>query len=70
MLSGKKNDYANEGVDEQGAVQAHQAMYGGGSGEGRQHSSETMGAGAAMQVRFPFQVQVASPNTYRQISDT
>lgn len=49
MLSGNKHSYANEDVDEQSAVQAHQAMYGGG-GEGRQHSSETMGAGAAMQA--------------------
>ncbi len=53
MLSGNKQSYANEDLDEQSAVQAHQQMYGGGGGgEGRQqqHNSESMGAGAAMQA--------------------
>lgn len=38
-------------VDEQQAVQAHNAMYnGGGNEEGRSHDSSTVGAGAAMQA--------------------
>lgn len=37
-------------VDEQHAVQSHQAMYGGGSSEGQSHDSSTVGAGAAMQA--------------------
>ncbi|KAL8747802.1 MAG: hypothetical protein Q9184_007551 [Pyrenodesmia sp. 2 TL-2023] len=50
MLSGKKkNDYANEDMDEDSAVRAHQAMYSS-EGSGSQHSSQTMGAGAAMQA--------------------
>lgn len=37
-------------VDEQHAVQSHQAMYGGGSSEGQSHDSSSVGAGAAMQA--------------------
>ncbi|KAL8711270.1 MAG: hypothetical protein Q9225_007139, partial [Loekoesia sp. 1 TL-2023] len=50
MLSGNKHSYANEDIDEQSAVQAHQSLYGDTSSSGRQHNSETMGAGAAMQA--------------------
>lgn len=48
-LKGNKSRYENEDVDEGQMVGAHQAMYGGG-GENRQHGSETVGAGAAMQA--------------------
>jgi hypothetical protein len=37
-------------IDEQHAVNAHQAMYGGASDEGQTHDSGTVGAGAAMQA--------------------
>jgi hypothetical protein len=37
-------------VDEQHAVQSHQAMYNSGSSEGQSHDSSTVGAGAAMQA--------------------
>ncbi|KAL8800962.1 MAG: hypothetical protein Q9182_004796 [Xanthomendoza sp. 2 TL-2023] len=52
MLSGNKQSYADEDLDEQSAVRAHQQMYGGGSGGGgsQQHNSQTLGAGAAMQA--------------------
>ena len=50
LLSGNKQSLADEDLDEQSAVQAHQQMYGSGGGEGRQHNSESMGAGAAMQA--------------------
>ncbi len=51
LLSGNKQSLADEDLDEQSAVQAHQQMYGGGEGSGdRQHNSESMGAGAAMQA--------------------
>lgn len=46
FLNGKKHEVDQEDLDEQGAVQAHQAAYGGGG----QHSSETLGQGAAMQA--------------------
>lgn len=50
FLSGNKQNIAEDGdIDESQAINAHQAMY----GEGRhqqQHSSETVGAGAAMQA--------------------
>lgn len=60
MLSGKKQEYANEDLDEQSAVQAHQSLYSD-ENDGRnpppqqqqqqqQHSSATLGAGAAMQA--------------------
>lgn len=48
LLSGNKQNIQNEDIDERQAVNAHQAMYGGGGG--RDHSSETVGAGAAMQA--------------------
>ena len=55
FLGGNKHELANQDIDEQQAVGAHQAIYGdgrggGGGGGGQQHSSETMGAGAAMQA--------------------
>ncbi|KAI4158349.1 MAG: hypothetical protein LQ342_007518 [Letrouitia transgressa] len=46
FLNGKKHEVDKEDLDEQGAVQAHQAAY----GAGGQHSSETLGQGAAMQA--------------------
>lgn len=50
FLSGNKQKIAEDGdIDESQAINAHQAIY----GEGRhqqQHSSETVGAGAAMQA--------------------
>ena len=48
-LQGNKQNIANGDVDENQAVNAHQAMYGNQSGGGT-HSSETVGAGAAMQA--------------------
>lgn len=51
FLSERKAQYADPGsydVDEQHAVQSHQAMYGG--DEQRTHDSGTVGAGAAMQA--------------------
>ena len=54
QLSGNKQRYQNEDVDEEQMVGAHQAMYGGGGEEGRQHGSETVGAGAAMQAMKMF----------------
>ena len=48
-LKGNKKRYENEDIDEGQMVGAHQAMYGGG-GESRQHGSDTVGAGAAMQA--------------------
>lgn len=52
FLSGNKHAVANEDLDERQAVGAHQAVYGGGGGGGggEQHSSETLGAGAALQA--------------------
>ncbi|KAJ5698687.1 hypothetical protein N7462_000692 [Penicillium macrosclerotiorum] len=53
FLNERKSEYADPSrydVDEQHAVNAHQAMYGGGSDEGRSHDSGTVGAGAAMQA--------------------
>ncbi|KAL8764822.1 MAG: hypothetical protein Q9209_007866 [Squamulea sp. 1 TL-2023] len=50
MLSGNKQSFQDEDLDEDSAVRAHQQMYGGGGGGGRQHNSEDMGAGAAMQA--------------------
>lgn len=40
---------AHDNIDEQAAIGAHQAVYGGGEG-GQRHSSETLGAGAALQA--------------------
>ena len=48
MLSGNKQSLADEDLDEDEAVQAHQSLYGGGGD--RQHNSQSMGAGAAMQA--------------------
>jgi len=46
-LQGNKQNIQNSSVDENQAVNAYQAMYGNGSGNGN-YSSETVGAGAAM----------------------
>ena len=50
ILNKNHDDIKNNDIDEQGAVQAHQAVYGGGSGGNQQHSADTLGAGAAMQA--------------------
>ncbi|OJJ46144.1 hypothetical protein ASPZODRAFT_97766 [Penicilliopsis zonata CBS 506.65] len=60
FIQGRASEYMSGGggggssgpaVDENQMVQAHQAVYGQGSqGGGQQHSSETLGAGAAMQA--------------------
>ncbi|KAJ5085238.1 hypothetical protein N7532_010009 [Penicillium argentinense] len=53
FLQDRKSEYSDPAryeVDETHAVNAHQAMYGGGSDEGRSHDSGTVGAGAAMQA--------------------
>jgi len=63
FLSNNKQNIGNSDLDEQQAVRAHQAMYGGGGGGGggygggmggqgggQPHSAETVGAGAAMQA--------------------
>ncbi|MCJ1263583.1 hypothetical protein MMC22_003453 [Lobaria immixta] len=50
FLSGNKQKIAEDhDIDESQAINAHQAMYGEG-GHQQQHSSETVGAGAAMQA--------------------
>lgn len=49
FLEGNKDSIAAEDLDEQATVGAHQAVYGGGEG-GQKHSSETVGAGAALQA--------------------
>lgn len=50
FLGGNKTAIAAQNdIDEQAAIGAHQAVYGGGEG-GQKHSSETMGAGAALQA--------------------
>ena len=49
FLQGNKQQIGNSNLDESQAVKAHQAVYGGG-GQGQQHDSQTMGAGAAMQA--------------------
>lgn len=43
MLGGQKQHLANQDVDEQGMVQAHQSMYGDGGGSGQAASSGGMG---------------------------
>ncbi|KAL8901808.1 MAG: hypothetical protein Q9207_005016 [Kuettlingeria erythrocarpa] len=69
MLSGKKkHDYANEDMDEDSAVRAHQAMYNSGEDSGSQHSSQTMGAGAAMQALKLFTSSSSSSNTPQSTS--
>lgn len=54
FLSNNRSRIGSGDMDEQQAVRAHQAMYGGGGGGGYEggqaHSSETLGAGAAMQA--------------------
>ena len=47
FLSGNKQNIADGNLDENHAVNAHQAMY---ENQGGQHGSETVGAGAAMQA--------------------
>jgi len=49
-LSGNKANIATSDLDENHAVNAHQAMYGSNQQNGGNHSSETVGAGAAMQA--------------------
>ena len=57
-LNEKKNDIANERVDEGWTVKSHEAMYGGrGQGKGG-HDSETVGAGAAVQALKIFTVSL------------
>lgn len=53
FLSNNRSRIGSGDMDEQQAIRAHQAMYGGGGysgGGGEPHSSETMGTGAAMQA--------------------
>lgn len=54
FIKERKSEYSDSSkyeVDEAHAMNAHQAMYGGGSEEGgRSHDSGTVGAGAAMQA--------------------
>jgi len=58
FLSNNRSRIGSGDMDEQQAIRAHQAMYGGGGGGGggggysggEAHSSETLGAGAAMQA--------------------
>ena len=47
-LQNNHQSYGGQGINEGEAVNAHQAMYGGQGGGG--HSSQTVGAGAAMQA--------------------
>jgi hypothetical protein len=49
FIKERKSQYNDSEVDEEHAVNSHQAMYGSGSGSG-QHDSQTLGAGAAMQA--------------------
>jgi hypothetical protein len=49
FIQERKGQYSGD-VDEQQAVNAHQAMYGSGSSQGQTHDSGTVGAGAAMQA--------------------
>ena len=49
FLQGNKQQIGNSNLDESQAVKAHQNVYGGG-GQGQQHDSQTLGAGAAMQA--------------------
>lgn len=50
FLGGNKASItAQDDIDEQAAIGAHQAVYGGGEG-GQRHNSETLGAGAALQA--------------------
>lgn len=51
FLQQNKHSVGNQGVDEQGAVQAHQQYFGGGGGgSGQQADSSSMGSAAAMQA--------------------
>ncbi|KAJ5336650.1 hypothetical protein MYU51_005683 [Penicillium brevicompactum] len=52
FINDRKGQYSGSGgdVDEQHAVNAHQAMYGSGSNSNQNHDSNTVGAGAAMQA--------------------
>jgi hypothetical protein len=51
FIKERKSQYNDSEVDEEHAVNAHQAMYGSGSGSSsEQHDSRTLGAGAAMQA--------------------
>lgn len=53
FLQNNKDEYADPSryeVDEDHAIRSHQAMYGGGGGDGEVHDSRSVGAGAAMQA--------------------
>lgn len=50
FIQGRASSAGQGDIDEQHAVKAHQAMYGGGSDQGQTHDSNTVGAGAAMQA--------------------
>jgi hypothetical protein len=47
MLSGKKQELANEDVDEQHLVQQHNNFFGGGGGGGSSASSGNMGVSSS-----------------------
>lgn len=49
FLSGNKHSIQNESIDEDKMQQSHQQLYSG-DGGGQQHTSESLGAGAAMQA--------------------
>ncbi|KAJ5899999.1 hypothetical protein N7495_004743 [Penicillium taxi] len=51
FLQQNKSNISNGDIDQEQAVNAHQAVYGNqGSGQQESHSSDTLGAGAAMQA--------------------
>ncbi|KAJ6134605.1 hypothetical protein N7523_000927 [Penicillium sp. IBT 18751x] len=50
FIQGRASSASSGEIDEQHAVQAHQAMYNGGNDQGQTHDSSTVGAGAAMQA--------------------
>ena len=50
FIQGRGSSAGQGDIDEQHAVNAHQAMYGGGSDQGQTHDSNTVGTGAAMQA--------------------
>lgn len=51
FLAGNKHNFSNENIDEHQAINAHQAMYGESQHhQQKQHGSETVGAGAALQA--------------------
>ena len=55
-LSGNHQNIANQRPDEDRMQQSHEQLYQGGGGDGgQQHTSESLGAGAAMQAFKMFQ---------------